>query len=180
MPLNTEIYILDEIDPHKVFNFCNELMGVKKPIFTEAYDEWQQNPVISLDNAPGQGLPAWVMSNYRRKGPLYSMAQYERDSETGKNRLVTPACFMEVSFDTAYGYRDSYGGSTELHGRYIVALQEWLAKRNVSMCWKNEFTDTIHHGNEGLEAFFNGGDRANEWFTNSVLPVFKNLNVEIF
>jgi hypothetical protein len=179
MPLNTEIYILDEIDPHKVFNFCNDLMDAGKPIFTEAYDEWQSNPIISLDNTPGQGLPAWLMSNYRKRGPLYPMAQYEEDDD-GNRRLVTPACFMEISFDTAYGYRDSYGGSTELHGRYIVALHDWLKKRGVEMCWKNEFNGTIYRGKEGLEGFFHGGDRANDWFENSVLPVFKNLNVEVF
>jgi len=180
MTLNTAIYILDEIDPHKVFEFCNGLMGADKAISTETYDEWETNPVISLDNAPGQGFPAWLMSNYRKKGPLYPMAQYEHDDETGERQLIAPACYMEISFDTAYGYQDSYGGATELHGRYIVALYHWLQKRNVSMCWQNEFTGTIHHGTEGLESFFSGGDRANEWFQNSVLPVFKNLNVEIF
>lgn len=180
MTLNTEIYVLDEIDPHKVFKFCNELMGAENPIWTETFDEWTSNPIISLDNSPGQGFPAWLMSNYRKTGPLYKTDQYDQDDEGSEKYLLTPACYMELSFDTAYGYRDSYGGCTELHGRYIVALNEWLKLQNVKMAWKNEFDGTIHQGNDGLEDFFSGGDRANEWFTESVLPIFKKLNIEVF
>lgn len=179
MTLNTQVYILDEIDPHQVFKFCNSMMGVEQPIFTESHDEWETNPVISLDNAPGQGFPAWIMSNYRKRGFLHPMPEYARDEE-GEASLESPACYMEIRFDTTHAYRDEYGGSTELHARYLVALNDWLQTRNVSMCWKNHFDDSIHHGVNGLESLFEGGDRTTAWFDEFVLPLVKNLSVETF
>lgn len=177
MPLITTIYVLDKVDPKEVFDFCNSLMGAEHPAFTKTHDEWDPAGIVSLDNAPSQGLPAWLMSNYRENRPLNRVDIYE-DSEN-PTMITSPACWMELSFDTGYAYRDTFGGCTELHARYIVSLHGWLNERNVAMAWKNRFSGMIHSGIQGLEEFFEGGDRATEWFNNSVIPVVQNLKPDL-
>ena len=179
MPLNTIIYVLDKIDPQEVFQFCNALMDAGDPASTETYDEWESDGIVSLDNAPSQGLPAWLMSSYRKKSPLYSKAQYDEDEAGGDSRLLSPACHMEISFDTAYAYRDTFGGCTELHGRYIVSLHDWLRQRQVRMSWRDPFSGAINDGTAGLENFFNGGDHASSWFNESVIPLVKDVDLDI-
>lgn len=176
MTLSTDIYIIDEVDPHKVFDFCNKvLLGTNTPITTEGPSKWDNDQeVIHLNNEPGQGLDAWLMAKYRKGGlPLYTEDEY--DSYEDESWMVSPACYMKLDFDTAYGYQDEYGGCENLHGRYIVALYNWLLEQNVRMKWKNEFTGEIYDGMDGLESFLAAGDEANEWFRNTVQPFLGKL-----
>lgn len=189
MTLDTRIFILDPVDPQEVFDFCNGLLGAKNPRFKEGPSDWDTDKeVIHLDNEPGQGFPAWLMTKYRAEGtPLYSEDMTKRDSdpeyydeedEDGKD-LYRPACFMELSFDTAYGYQDEFGGCTTLHARYIVDLYNFLLEKGVRIKWQDEFTGDIHDGIHGIEDFLGGGDEAQEWFK-KVLTALPDIVRESF
>src|SRR5690242_14095966 len=79
----------------------------------------------SIMNLPGQDLCAWLIIDYE-KSP------------------------MEVSFDTAYGYRGPEGGCGDLHARLVRELGAWLDGRRVRWSWLNEWTGEVHEGYEGL------------------------------
>lgn len=170
MTLSTNIYILDEVDPHEVFNYCNSnLLKASDPRTEDKNDKWSEDGVMTLMNLPGQGLPAWLISHYREDGsPLYSEDQYDDDGSE-EPYLMHPACYMYLDFDTAYGYSDEYGGCSTLHARYIVDLFNMLREKGVRIKWQNEFTGEYFDGIDGLEEFFEGGDKARAWMR-SVLP----------
>ena len=186
MTLDTRIFILDPVDPKEVFDFCNGLLGAKNPRFKEGPSDWDDDKeVIHLDNEPGQGFPAWLMTKYRAEGkPLRDKDmtrhdldpdEYAEDDEYGKE-VYKPACFMEISFDTAYGYQDEYGGCSTLHARYIVDLHAFLLAKGVRIKWQDEFSGDIHNGIHGIEEFLGGGDKAMAWFKEvlTVLPEILN------
>jgi len=175
MTLSTNIYILDPVDPHEVFNFINEnLLKVENPRTKEGPSEWYDDKeVIHLVNEVGQGFDAWLMTQYRAGDkPLYAEDQYDDYSSEGEEpdlHLVTPACYMSIDFDTAYGYQSPVGGCADLHSLYIVALHDWLAEKGVRIKWQNEFTGEYFDGLDGLEDFGHSGEDAREWF-HSILP----------
>lgn len=183
MTLNTSIYILDEVDPMEVYNFVNKhLLKVTNPItLHRPYKDWSKDKgytehpdIMDLDNEVGQGFDAWYMSKYRKSGePLYPEDHYE-DWSVGEDdeedlHLTNPACFMELSFDTAYGYVSKVGGCSQLHTTYIIALHDWLEAKGVRIKWQNEFTGEIHDGLDGLEEFGTSGEDARKWFK-SIMP----------
>lgn len=178
MTLSTDIYILDPVDPKEVFDFCNKyLLKVTDPLIDHKPDTtwsrdtgWVDDPeVMDLSNRIGQGFDAWLLTKYRKNGPLYSEDQYDDDEDREEPYLLSPACFMKLDFDTAYGYRSEFGGCAQLHSRYIVALHDWLETKGVRIKWRNEFTGEIFDGLDGLDGFGNDGDAARDWFK-SILP----------
>lgn len=183
MTLNTNIYILDPVDPQEVFNFCNKaLLKASNPRFKHEPDTWEEDPeIMDLSNEGGQGFPAWLCTKYRKGGmPLYAEDHYDSWGDGEDPYLASPACFMALDFDTAYGYRDEYGGCSDLHGRYIVALYNWLKEKSVRIKWMNEYTGDIYEGIDGLDTLFKGGDEANEWFRNTVIPAIEaNFNLSV-
>lgn len=189
MTLDTRIFILDKVDPHEVFNFCNDLLGAKNPRFKEGPSDWDTDKeVIHLDNEPGQGFPAWLMTKYRAEGkPLYEKdvtmldmdPDYYAEIESDGSRIFKPACFMEISFDTAYSYQDEFGGCSTLHARYIVDLYNFLLEKGVRIKWQDEFSGAIHEGVDGIEEFLGGGDEAQEWFK-TVLTALPGIVRESF
>lgn len=182
MTLSTDIYILDPVDPMEVFNFVNKyLLKQDNPSFKHEpqsryikkdHGDWtevEDPEIMDLSNEIGQGFDAWFLSKYRKNGPLYAEDQYDDDEDLEKPYLISPACFMSLDFDTAYGFRSEFGGCAQLHSRYIVALHDWLATKNVRIKWRNEFTGEIFDGLDGLDGFGNDGDAARDWFK-SILP----------
>lgn len=185
MTLSTNIYILDPVDPMEVFNFCNtHLLKAENPLVDHKPDTnwdretktWIDDPeVMDLSNRVGQGFDAWLLTTYRKNGPLYIEDQYDEyedeDEEDGIHRYLTdPACFMKLDFDTAYGYSvPGIGGCSDLHARYIIALHDWLATKGVRIKWQNEFTGEYFDGLDGLEEFSKAGTEARDWFK-SILP----------
>lgn len=181
MTLSTDIYILDPVDPMEVFNFVNKyLLKVTNPEVDHKPDtkwdretrEWVDDPeIMDLSNRVGQGFDAWLLTKYRKGGPLYAEDVHDDDY------FVAPACYMKLDFDTAYGYRSEFGGCAQLHSRYIVALHDWLATKNVRIKWRNEFTGEIFDGLDGLDSFGNDGEAARDWFK-SILPGVLTLALE--
>lgn len=199
MTLDTRIYVLDKVDPQETFRFCRDLLGAAdKHTFTDAQDStWEKgrdfvepaNP-WTLSNNPGQGLPAWLMLHYRPGVPLRTPEQaaehdkdicnlpgaswYDATSGPCDGTGHRPACWLTVSFDTAYGYSDHRGyGCGDLHAEYVAKLGQWLDKQGVRWSWENEFTGEVHTGYTRLVDLASGGFEASAWFRTSVLPAIQ-------
>lgn len=178
MTLDTSVYIHGDVDRHEVFAFCQSLLG---PVDGQrAKDtDWHSETVRMLMNEGGQGLPAWLMVRYDVAGPLRTDgdACSEDCDEADDYHHHLPAHLIEVSFDTAYGYRDEQGrGCGDLHACYVAALGGWLDGRGIAWSWHNEFTGDIHGGPDRYErlADLTGeSKRATEWFRSLVLPAIQ-------
>ncbi|MFF7067354.1 hypothetical protein [Streptomyces pseudovenezuelae] len=201
MTLDTRILILDKAAAREVFDFCRDLLGAtERHTFTDKQDsvyssaarEWlvqDANP-WTVNNDPGQGLPAWLMIHYRPDAPLRTAeqaAEHDEDCNLPENSIYVEewgpcsgehhhrACWLEVSFDTAYGYRDERGyGCGDLHAEYISRLGQWLDAKGVRWEWKNEFTGEVHTGYSRLVDLAFGGFEASAWFRSTVLPAIQS------
>jgi hypothetical protein len=194
MTLDTRIFI----DPQEVFHFCRDLLnaGPQHTFSNEQDRTWRRGESFvkptnpwTISNAPGQGLPAWLMLHYRPGAPLRTpdeAAEHDEDCNLPENsgyveewgpcdgKYHQRACWLTVSFDTAYGYRDDRGyGCGDLHAEYVAKLGQWLDAKSVRWEWENEFTGEIHTGYSRLIDLASGGFEASAWFRTSVLPVIE-------
>ena len=182
MTLDTRIYLHDRADYREVFVKCNQLIGAHEGIrFTdEPVSDWKDGKRLrgpedgewTIWNAPGQGLCALLDLSYRKDAPLRAPGDHYRYCEPDEcDGGCAPACWLEVSFDTAYGYRGDNGeGCGDLHARLVAELGRWLDGKGVRWSWQNEFTGEIHSGYEGLTELGAGGLAALEWFAAEALP----------
>lgn len=151
MTLSTDIYLTGPVDAKEVFDFCNEqLLGTTEPRYKHEESSWSAGEWQYM-NEPGQGFNAWLWVHYRKDGPLASEDVWEQDEDY--RYLATKACTVKVNFDTAYGYNDEFGGCSSLHARYIRALIQYAEEHGATLEWKNEFTDEIFKGTDGLDSF---------------------------
>ena len=196
MTLDTRVFILDKVDHREVFSFCRDLLGAtKQHTFADEQDKtWRKGETFveptnpwTIANNPGQGLPAWLMLYYRPDAPLRTPEQaaaHDEDGNLPENSIYVEewgpcdgthhrrACWLTVSFDTAYGYNDERGyGCGDLHAEYVAKLGQWLDAKGVRWEWENEFTGEIHTGYERLIELQSGGFEASAWFRTSVLPI---------
>lgn len=187
MTLDTRIYVLDDIDYRLVFAECGRLIGQHEGIrfkdepcevFTNG--AWRPEPhgLRRIGNELGQGLPAILEVTYRRGGAAKATSeQCDRYCDTPcdvPKDSHDPAHWLEVSFDTAYGYRDTQGrGCGDLHASLVAQLGQWLEKRNVRWAWRNEFTGDLHHGYDGLAELCSNGAAATTWFRETVRPAIE-------
>ena len=196
MTLDTRIFVLDKVDHREVFGFCRDLLGATdEHSFTDEQDKtWRKGDAFvepenpwTIANDPGQGLPAWLMLYYRPDAPLRTPEQAaahdtdcnlpERDNYVAEwgpcdGTHHRRACWLTVSFDTAYGYKDDRGyGCGDLHAEYVSRLGQWLDAKGVRWEWENEFTGEVHTGYSRLIELASGGFEASAWFRTSVLPI---------
>lgn len=196
MTLDTRIYILDKVDPTETFTFCRGLVGAtdrhewgatqdktwkRGRSFVESANPW------TMQNIPGQGLPAWLMMYYRPNAPLRTpeqAAEHDSDCNVPGNdhydageplcsgdHAWSRACWLTISLDTAYGYSDERGyGCGDLHAEYVARLGQWLDAQGVRWEWMNEFTGEIHSGYDQLADLGRGGADASAWFRSTVAP----------
>lgn len=172
MTLNTRIYVLAPVDHRRLFVECSKLIGAHEGI------EWRDEQISSTPgewwiwNKLGQGLCAALDVRYRPHGPLYAGTSHWDDCE--------PACdyaphllprWLEVSFDTAYGYRSDDGeGCGDLHARLVAQLGQWLDRNGIAWKWQNEFTGEIHDRYAGVAELGSGGAEASDWFREFAAP----------
>jgi hypothetical protein len=151
--------------------------------FVEPGNPW------TMMTVPGQGLAAWLMLHYRQDAPLRTSAEaeahdedcnlpgseyYDPEADLCDGSWHRTACWLEISFDTAYSYRDEQGrGCGDLHASLIADLGRWLDERGVRWSWKNEFTGDVHTGYDRLIELCSGGFEASAWFRTSVLPAIE-------
>lgn len=138
-----------------------------------------------IDNEPLQGLPAWLMLRYRPGSPLrteedvaahddwcngpWSKFFTEDEAVCDRSGHDVP-CWIELDFDTAYGYKSGGMGCGDLHAVLVARLGEWLTAKGLRWKWRNEFTGEVHEGPDHLVELCSGGRDANSWFLNTVLP----------
>lgn len=173
MTLDTRFIIDHPINAKEVFEFTRAMIGATedhvwrhetKP--GKVMPEYWTNP--SYRNQIGQGLPALLKVSYGADGPLME-TEYDED-EIG-TKPHDPPGFVEVSMDTAYGYRREGLGCGQLHARYVQTLGRWCEQNGWPYHWKNEFTGEWHTDwRLAAEELVEGGNRANEWFENIVMP----------
>jgi hypothetical protein len=142
----------------------------------------------TIANEPMQNLPAWLFVHYRPGAALRTPEQAtEHDDDIctvqgcdwwidGESVECTgdghrPACWLNVDFDTAYGYDHNGMGAGDLHALLVAELGKWLDARGVRWSWKNEYTGEVHDSPEKLIELVSGGFEASAWFRTSVLPV---------
>mgnify|MGYP007010739939 CR=1 FL=1 len=185
MTLNTRIYVLDPIKPKEIFVRCNQLIGATEAtrFSDEQLKTWRDGVALvepsnpwNIGNGLGQGLCALLNIYYRPDAPLRATVQscnYYCDSDCADihDEDDGPAHWLQVSFDTAYGYRDDEGrGCGDLHASLVSQLGQWLDERGIRWMWENEFTGEIHSGYERLIDLCSGGFEASAWFRTTVLP----------
>jgi hypothetical protein len=189
MTLDTSIYILDEINYKQVYAQCGRLIGQHEGIkFTdEPAQNWRNGERTDdpdglrwIYNHPGQGLPALLDMKYRQGGPIKSDPEAcDRYCDDDCDRTDhEPAHWIEVSFDSPYGYRDEQGrGCGDWHACLVTQLGQWLDERGVRWAWQNEFTGEIHTGYERLIDLCAGGFEATAWYENTVKPAISAAGV---
>ena len=182
MTLDTRVYVLDQVDHRELFAKCGQLIGSHEGIaFTDEQDKtWSKgvgaaepgNP-WTIGNKVGQGLCALLDVAYRPACPLRAAGQHkewcEEDDGCEGGSYCTP-CWSEVSFDTAYSYREGGEGCGDLHARLVAELGQWLDAKGIRWQWKNEFTGDIFDRYDGLTELGSGGAEASDWFRNIAAP----------
>lgn len=178
MTLNTAVYVQDPIPVREVFDFCRGLIGATD---RHAWKDEDRSKYGSPGDryvamVPAQGLPAWLWVYYA--GDLSDNARplrpdgatHDEYCEEGcDGEYHEPAHWIKATFDTTYSWHDEHGGCGALHARLVAALGQWLDKRGVRWCWKNEFTGDIHESGD-VEALLNlaGNDRNVQGFAGLV------------
>jgi hypothetical protein len=182
MTLNTQVFVMSEADPHEVFWKCRELLGAPTDLPFEDGPSRFDEGVWNLLNPCGVGLPAWLWMHYKPGAMLRATAE-EHDSYCNEDGDCDgshhdPPYWFDVTFDTAYSYRDEEGrGCGALHASLVARLGMWLDERGIRWAWQNEFTGEIHVGDryEHLFDLIGTGDEARAWFTEIVRPAIELL-----
>jgi hypothetical protein len=185
--LNTNVFILDPVNPHDLFSIVLALIAAESGTTVEAC-RTEDDGKGTLETSCGQGLCAWFRLRYNGDGPLYTAEQqaartatHDEYCEPGcdgsghydPDLFINRPCALKFDLDTTYGYRDAKGGCGDLHARLLEATGVWLDARNVRWEWQNEFTGEIFTGHDGLETLTTKGREAANWMNATVTPVIE-------
>lgn len=196
MTLDTSIAIGKPTPVRPLFDFCRELLGTPADTrVNEGVCDGSRLGQKEIYNPGGIGLPAWLWIYYGADGPFevhqhdefcsvtlggkYDTTQQEIDEHAewiANDPTENGWAAIEVTFDTAYGWRGPSGEScSDLHARLIRAVGQWCDRKGLPWKWQNEFTGEWHDGTDGLDEF---GDAfrstgAQDWFTTKVLPAIE-------
>lgn len=154
MTLNTKFFITTPgIDPDTVWNALLDTVEPKGfPINRKDYtdvsnsdtDHWGPAGSIHTITKVGIGLNAWCFMWHNEDGSEIPLDDDEtsdiaqEDLEYGP--IYLPQSYIRLHFDTAYGYRDEYGGCSDLHGRIVTRLAEVVTERGGEYAWMDEYT----------------------------------------
>jgi hypothetical protein len=184
MTLNTNVFVLDPINPHELFAAVLAIVAAESgqtPEMCRTEDDGKG----TLETTVGQGLCAWFRLRYNGDGPLYTAEQraariaiHDKWCETDcdgsghydPDLFLSRPCAVKFDLDTGYSYRDTKGGCGDLHARIVGAAGAWLDARSVRWEWENEFTGDVYTGHDGLDTLGTGGEEAANWMRTSVLP----------
>ncbi len=165
MTLCTHVFIRDHLEPMQALAKARELVGADEETEMHLHaNRYGDAGTWRAGNEAGQGLCALLDVFFRPEGPLREQV----DEDYG------PACWLEVSFDTAYGYAGENGEDCgRLHARLVAELGAWLDGLGVAWLWQNEFTGEIHEGYDRLPDLAGGGEDARDWFSWVVRPAIE-------
>ena len=172
MTLDTRFIIDHPVNAKDVFDFARAMIGA-----TEQHSWGYQPDPRFLDNPYhhnhiGQGLPALLRVHHGADGPLLEAAYDEDDIHKIGTKPHEPGGFVEISLDTAYGYRGDDGlGCGQLHAQYVGILGRWCEGNNWPYHWQNEFSgEWFTDWRLAADELGQDGDRARAWFLDTVLP----------
>ena len=194
MTLSTNIYILDPIAYREIFTYCQTVLGLydkerrgpDRQSWTHEQDPtWRAGERViepdnpwTIGNDPMQNLPAWLLLHYRPYAPLRTPEQAAEHDEWCESTCDSadhgrPACWIDVDFDTAYGYQQDGMGCGDLHAALVSHLGEWLDGRGIRWSWQNEYTGEVHGGPDRYARLIDlasAGFESAAWFQTTVLP----------
>lgn len=165
MTLDTRILIEQPTDIEAVFAFVNNLIGGGPQNRDKERENGFGNRTIA--NKPDQGLPGWLMIDYGADGPLIGRCSQWHDCKVeDDDHWCRPPGAIEISIDTAYGYRDwnqahglpDHGSASDLHAWIIRETGRWLDTQGLTWLWKDEFQGTWHRGDDHHLAEFGDAD----------------------
>ncbi len=126
--LDTQVHVLDPVDPQQVFQACCTLVGVTEQHLVEDeeafYEAEPESGVRELRTKPNQGLPAWVHVYYRPGAPLRAEGQ----CVTATVEESFAPCHLAATFS-------SNGGTVEQHVDLLTRLASWLDERSLRWSW---------------------------------------------
>lgn len=179
MTLTTSIYVHDNVDIDELLHHGRTLLARfdehgRTPEQHEPYDDTMGRHHVR-GNRLGQSLPAILWAIYDANGPYRAEAdtakQHDGCEDDCDGSDHPPACWVEISLDTAYGYKGPDGmGCGDLHAVLVAEYGRWLDQRGIAWSWRNEFTGETHTGYHGLIELGPGGASASEWFRTTVVP----------
>ncbi len=183
MTLDTRVYITDWIGPEEVFRKAQQLIAQWDNAGRRAEEqrseecEWGDHRVWM--NGGMQGLPGWLVVHYRPAGQRRTEDEAQAHDHCNPDcdaSTHAPACWVEVSLDTAYSYRGPDGiNCGQLHALFVAELGMWLDERQVGWRWLNEYTGEHHEGYDRLDELAGSSDGAQAWVRNTVLPAIANM-----
>ncbi len=189
MTLHTRVAIVGDITGGDAFKLALEAIchagGEADRIATAQISEPRTNSsgICTIGTVIGQGLPGITDCDFRVNGPLYSEDEYyERDEDDPADyepSLATPACTVEISWDTTYGYRGPDGiGCSGLHARAISYVAGHIAKLGLTLHWFNEYECTWYSGVDDLHTLDSAGAEADTWFRSVVQPLLETIALD--
>ena len=154
MTLNTKFFITTPgIDPDTVWNALLDTVEPKGfPINRKDYtdvsnsdtDHWGPAGSIHTITKVGIGLNAWCFMWHNEDGSALAYDEDHTDDpekeDPDEEIWFTPRGYIKLDFDTAYGYRDEYGGCSDLHGRIVTHLASIVEEHGGEYIWQDEFT----------------------------------------
>lgn len=163
MTLNTTFYITTPgIDPNTVWHDLIDMVEPENfPLSREDYTEtedadekgWGPTGSTMTNTKGGIGLSAWCFMWHNEDGSALAYdEEYTDDPEKedpDEDIWFIPRGYIKLDFDTAYGYRDEYGGCSGLHGRIVTRLANIVTSMGGEYAWQDEYTGEwftdLHH-----------------------------------
>lgn len=141
MTLHSRLAVHGPVDALALFDFARGLLGVplEKQIQVKPSPCHFDPGTVHVGNQIGQGFSAIVDMEYCVERPI----RYPDDDE-GSKWYPPKDTFIELGWDTAYGYKDEFGGCSRLHARYIQQVGEYLDECRVDWSWYDEFYGDWH------------------------------------
>jgi hypothetical protein len=150
MTLHTRVMVTSpDVDPAAVFVKMRQIIGAG-----EQYSAWT-SPEVDSDNEYrhtmppgyhmdlGQGLPALMWVDFAEPGEQIGGETHdEYCDEECDGGYHDPPGFIEINYDTAYGYRAENNASCgDLHAFITQEITSWLDERGASWQWYDESGD---------------------------------------
>lgn len=142
------------LDSRAVFIKMRQIIGAGEQYaaFDQAPDptsdmSWERDRAYSHNMQIGQGLPALMWVDHNR-GELVSTGGHGEYCEPDcDGEYDDPAGYIEINYDTAYGYRaDNNASCSDLHAWITQEIGAWLDQQGASWQWYDESGYGWNHG----------------------------------
>lgn len=126
MTMTTHVRFLEPVDPEQLFGFCRKMIGIPDEQPFKVVDDFTYGNVKSISSEPG-GFDAALWVDICTTGAPELKPEEAELYDEGRTDYDIDF-FVEVSFDTTYGFRPCCGC---LHVDYIRQVQERFPEKSV-------------------------------------------------